>query len=327
MTAVPGLTPSPASNRLPRVRFSTGMLGAAILLVIALPCLVTLPWSLSRYDDQVLGQQDEDPRRPPTLSEPMGTDQLGRSLLWRCLLGGAISLGIGASAAIISVVTGVAWGAISGYSGGRTDATMMRTVDVLYGLPYVLLVVILGVAFEPQVTALVKDVGNWTGGLDSWLSREAGTVANVLTLLAAIGGVSWLTMARVIRGQVLSLRSQPYVEAARACGVGPMGMMSRHLLPNLIGPIIVYATLTVPSAILQESFLSFLGIGVRPPLPSWGNLASEAMAELASFGQPGATFRWWLLFWPCALLGMTLMALNFLGDALRERFDPRSRRR
>ncbi len=328
---------TPPVSRLAGFRFGAGPLGAAILILIAVPCIVTLPWSLDRYDDQRLGAQGDDPRRPPTLAEPFGTDQLGRSIFWRCLLGGAISLGIGASAALIAVFTGVVWGAVSGYTGGRTDAAMMRTVDVLYGLPYVLLVVILGVAFEPQVTDLVKRLGNFTVGPDGWLTREAGTVANVLTLLAAIGGVSWLTMARVIRGQVLSLRAQPFVEAARACGVGPAGMMTRHLLPNLLGPIIVYATLTVPSAILQESFLSFLGIGVRPPLPSWGNLAAEAMAELSVFGQAasidgsatgqgGAQFKWWLLFWPCALLGLTLMALNFLGDALRERFDPRGRR-
>jgi len=301
------------------------MLGLVILLAIALPCIVTLPWSLSRYDKQDVGDVGADPRRAPSWAEPMGTDQLGRSLMWRCLLGGAISLGIGGSAAIISVLTGVAWGAISGYSGGRVDATMMRTVDVLYGLPYVLLVVILGVAFEPRVTGIVRWCGEVTTGPDGWLSREAGTVANVVTLLAAIGGVSWLTMARVIRGQVLSLRAQPFVEAARACGAGPARVVWRHMLPNLVGPIVVYATLTVPSAILQESFLSFLGIGVRPPLPSWGNLAAEALPELSAFGLGGTSFRWWLLFWPCALLGLTLMALNFLGDALRARLDPRGR--
>jgi len=225
-------------------RINTGVVGAVVLLAIALPCLVTLPWSLQYYNAQEL--TDAATHAPPSWQHPMGTDSLGRPLLWRCLLGGAISLGIGVCAAVISVGIGVLYGTTSGYRGGRSDAVMMRFVDVLYGLPYVLLVVLLGVALQPAMERLFQ----------SFLSDDvAQGVAQVVTLLLAIGGVSWLTMARVIRGQVLSLRDQPFIEAARSYGIGPGRLLTRHLLPNLVGPIVVYATLTVPVAILQESFL------------------------------------------------------------------------
>jgi len=207
---------------------------------------------------------------------------------------------------------------------------MMRIVDILYGLPYILLVVLVKIALQPFVVAAMIGPGSLdTPEATGWLGltkAEATEIAAILTLLIAIGGVSWLTMARVIRGQVLSLRAQPFVEAARACGLGPGRILRVHLLPNLVGPIVVYTTLTVPTAILQESFLSFLGIGVQLPLPSWGNLASEGVKELSALAT-GSTFRWWLAFWPCALLGLTLLALNFLGDALRNRLDPRTLKR
>lgn len=297
----------------------SGVLGAIVLLCIALPCLLTLPWSLQNYDIQRLTGPDAAPLQAPSLSYPMGTDLLGRSLLWRCLLGGAISLGIGLGAAGIAVAIGVSWGAIAGYAGGRIDALMMRIVDVLYGLPYILLVVLMDLALSPVIERLVAQ-------LPGVSPARAMTVSDIATLFLAIGGVSWLTMARVIRGQVLSLRSQPFIEAARACGLSPVRILVVHLLPNLIGPIVVYTTLTVPAAILQESFLSFLGIGVQAPMPSWGNLASEGLAELHALSDPSAAsrVRWWLPLWPCLLLGLTLLSLNFLGDALRNKLDPRS---
>lgn len=286
-----------------------------------------------------------------------GTDQLGRSVLVRCLVGGAISLVIGLAAAALSVFIGTMYGAFAGYAGGRIDGVMMRVVDVLYGLPYVLLVVLLAVAVDGGLgrwqEARIKQVG---ADVAAYVERETallpvsqqsdpglrerllgqaraqfGTgelsdtqtqVINMVTLLVAIGGVSWLTMARVIRGQVLSLKAQPYMEAARAIGVPVTRQFSRHLLPNLVGPIVVYATLTVPQAILQESFLSFLGIGVKPPLPSWGNLAADALGELNT-----AKSHWWMLVFPCVLLGVTLLALNFVGEALREALDPKSQAR
>lgn len=287
----------------------------------------------------------------------LGTDVLGRDLLVRCLTGGGISLGIGIAAAGLSVLIGTLYGALSGYAGGRTDAVMMRIVDILYGLPYILLVVLLAVAVDATVDrAVASAVPEATrrreayveaalaqlpaeraadGAVRARLADEAmarfGTgemslatqnLINVFTLLIAIGGVSWLTMARVVRGQVLSLKAQPFMEAARAIGVPLRRQFSRHLLPNLVGPIIVYATLTVPQAILQESFLSFLGIGVEPPLPSWGNLAADGLVELNSYRS-----HWWLLLFPCVLLGLTLLALNFVGEGLREAFDPKRARR
>ncbi len=309
------LNPQVHRSVLPRI--NAGRIGWMILVVVAIPCFVTLPWSIDRYDNQNMGEIGEDARRPPSPAEPMGSDNLGRPLLWRCLLGGAISLGIGLAAALISVVIGVTWGAASGYLGGRTDAFMMRIVDVLYGLPYILLVVLISIALKPTFESIAAKA----------LPRDvAGYIADVITLLVAIGGVSWLTLARVIRGQVLSLREQPFVEAARACGTGPVRIFRSHLLPNLVGPIVVYTTLTVPMAVLQESFLSFLGIGVQKPLPSWGNLAADGIVELSAMALPGATVRWWLPLWPCLLLGLTLMALNFLGDDLRRRLDPKKAR-
>jgi ABC-type dipeptide/oligopeptide/nickel transport system permease subunit len=295
----------------------------------------------------------------------LGTDVLGRSLLVRCLTGGGISLGIGLCAAFLSVIIGTVYGTVAGYAGGRLDAVMMRIVDILYGLPYILLVVLLAVASTSAIDEYVSrqkahtrwidehaaDVARERGlpfddaGVkrllagDEKLKKDLDTQAlelmpprplsegtrmtlDIITLLVAIGGVSWLTMARVIRGQVLTLKNQPFVEAARAIGAGPSRIFRRHLLPNLMGPIIVYATLTVPQAILQESFLSFLGIGVKPPLPSWGNLAADGLEQLNPYQS-----NWWLLLFPCLLLGTTLLALNFVGEGLREAMDPKRARR
>ena len=296
----------------------------------------------------------------------LGTDLLGRDLLVRCLAGGGVSLGIGLAAALLSVFIGTFYGAIAAYAGGATDAVMMRIVDILYGLPYVLLVVLLAVASDAVMDEYISrahERTRWIAGeaaeelvrrgMPSPTPAEAAALLaaepelrasleeegfrrlpprkvgesrrmlyDIGTLLVAIGGVSWLTMARVVRGQVLSLKARPFMEAARALGVPWSRQFTRHLLPNLVGPIIVYATLTVPQAILQESFLSFLGIGVEPPLPSWGNLAAEGLGELNTYKS-----HWWLLLFPCVLLGSTLLALNFVGEGLREAFDPRRARR
>jgi ABC-type dipeptide/oligopeptide/nickel transport system permease subunit len=374
----------------------------------------------------------------------MGTDILGRDVFVRCLAGGGISLTIGLMAAAVAVFIGTIYGAIAGYAGGRIDAVMMRIVDILYGLPYVLLVVLLAVAADAVMdeyisrarvrAAWVRAVSERLGDIphndastpeqiEKWAAAMTATLPefrhvilgalqrdwewqrkqardeqkakdralrkakgeharslaqkmtvraiaptppgepeleqfqrgsssrndaiqraaplqyperklsdstrlayDLLSLLFAIGGVSWLTMARVIRGQVLSLKSQPFVEAARAIGAPTSRIFLRHLLPNLVGPIIVYATLTVPQAILQESFLSFLGIGVKPPAPSWGNLAAEGIAEGINPHRLSDS-RWWLLVFPCALLGCTLLALNFVGEGLREAMDPKRTKR
>ena len=317
-----------------------GVLGATFLAATFLACVATLPWTLGRdpsrsgvpgavaprrYEATDLSRillppfwaphaPDERTRRDEANAgrgEPvrfvLGSDRLGRDLLARCLVGGGISLGIGLAAAAIAVVIGTAWGTVAGSLGGQADAVLMRIVDIIYGLPSILLVVLLAVASDGLIERRGGDMGP---GL-----REA---INIVTLLVAIGGVSWLTMARVIRGQVLSLREQPFIEATRAIGVPGHRRFTAHLLPNLLGPIIVYATLAVPAAILSESFLSFLGIGVREPLPSWGNLAAAGLSELNT-----VRVRWWLLFWPCLFIGITLLSLNFVGESLRIAMDPR----
>ena len=279
-----------------------GLIVAGVLVAV---CLASAPLALStvagqpRYDQQQAGLSLE----APSARHWLGTDVLGRDLLIRTLYGGSISLGIGLAAAAISVTIGVAWGMIAGYCGGRVDAMLMRVVDVLYGLPYVLLVILMKVALEDRLTGIMP--------------RGA---ANIVILFVAIGSVSWLTMARVVRGQVLSLKAQPFVEAARAGGV-PLGRILRqHILPNLMGPVLVYATLTVPQAILQESFLSFLGIGIAAPTPTWGSLAAGGVSDLTAI-----RVYWWLVLWPCAALGLTLLSLNFIGDGLRDALDPTSK--
>ncbi len=240
----------------------------------------------------------------------LGTDAAGRDFFARLLAGGVFSLFVGLSSAAITVVIGTLYGAVAGYAGGRVDALLMRAVDLLYGLPSILLVVLLAIGVDGLL-----------GRAGSRLGPGATQVLGLVTLLVAIGGTSWLTMSRVIRGQVLSLRAQPFMEGCRAVGVPPWRQFTRHLLPNLVGPIIVYATLAVPAAILSESFLSFLGIGVREPIPSWGNLASDGLSEVNLVQS-----RWWLLAAPCLLIATTLVALNFIGDSLRARFDPTANR-
>jgi oligopeptide transport system permease protein len=299
--AEPSDHPLRRALRSPRV-----LAGGGIMLTIVLFCLITLPATLSSHNSFYYDLQHPDlVRTGPVVEDPsrwFGMDTLGRSLLGRCLLGGTISLGIGLAAASISMVLGVSIGLVAGYRGGWTDAALMRLVDILYGLPYILLVILFKIALEPVLARLLGP-----------------PAANLVVLFSAIGLVSWLTMSRVVRGQVLSLRSQPFIEACRAMGLGELRIFVRHILPNLIGPIIVYATLTVPGAILQESFLSFLGVGISPPMPTWGSLASDGLLPALN----PLNHRWWMLFFPCLLLALTLLSLNFLGDGLRDVFDPK----
>jgi oligopeptide transport system permease protein len=224
--------------------------------------------------------------RPPSWAHPLGTDELGRDLLTRIMWGARVSLGVGILATLVSLTIGVSYGAVSGYAGGRADRLMMRIVDILYGLPFMFFVIILVVAFG----------------------------RSVFNLFIALGAVQWLTMARIVRGQVLSLREREFVLAARAGGAGTRRVIAAHVLPNALGPIVVYATLTVPAVMLEEAFLSFLGLGVQPPMASWGSLASEGAAQL--------DVRPWLILFPGLALTITLFSLNFLGDGLRDALDP-----
>lgn len=219
----------------------------------------------------------------------LGTDRLGRDLLVRTLHGLRVSLAIALAATIVSLVIGVAWGAIAGFRRGRTDALMMRFVDVLYSLPQVFFVIILTVVFG----------------------------RGPLTILVAIGAFGWLTMARIVRGQALALREREFIEAAIVGGAGPARIVARHIVPNLLGPVIVFSTLTLPQVILVESFLSFLGIGIQEPLASLGNLIADGAAEMETAP--------WMLAVPAACLMLVVFCFNFLGDSLRDALDPRER--
>lgn len=228
-------------------------------------------------------------------THPMGTDNAGRDILARVLSGGQISLMVALIATFVSLLIGVSYGATAGYLGGRIDDLMMRIVDVLYSLPYVIIVIVL-LALLPAKT-------------------PTGQLAQ---LFLALGAVSWLTMARIVRGQVMSLRNQEFILAARATGVSTPKIIFRHLVPNTLGPVIVYATLTVPTVMLSEAFLSFLGLGVRPPRVSWGSLAAEGAQSLAIYP--------WQLIFPGVTMALMLFSLNFLGDGLRDALDPQMRK-
>ncbi len=278
------------------------VVSAALLFTMFATCTATLGWSAQAMRAQRL----DEARQAPSIQHPLGTDELGRGLLGRTLYGGAISLGLGLLAAGIAVIIGTAYGAIAGYVGGRCDELMMRAVDVLFALPSLLLVMLFAVSIG--------------AALESWRVVNSEW-SRFIVLTLAIGGVSWLTMARVIRGQVLSLREQPFIEAARALGLPTGRILLRHVLPNLVGPIIVFGTLTVPQAILQESFLSFLGVGVQPPQATWGSLAADGVRMLNP-----VRCDWWLVVFPCVALSVTLLAMNFVGDGLRDAFEVRGER-
>jgi oligopeptide transport system permease protein len=226
---------------------------------------------------------------------PMGTDVAGRDLLARVLLGGRISMMVGLISTLVSLVIGTAFGATAGYLGGRIDEAMMRLVDILYSIPYMMLVIVLLALFGSR-----------------------SPIGQLVLLFIALGSVSWLTMARIVRGQVISLKSQEFVLAARATGVAPPTIIARHLVPNALGPVIVYATLTIPSVMLSEAFLSFLGLGVQAPLASWGSLAADGVQNIAVFP--------WQLIAPGATMAITLLSLNFVGDGLRDALDPQMRK-
>ena len=271
-----------------RLRRNRAAVAAAVVLACVSLTAALAPW--------IPGLQDPTAQSlalgatPPSLTHWFGTDELGRDTLARVIYGGRISLLVGVIATLVSLLIGVTWGATAGYRGGRLDEFMMRVVDILYSLPYIFLVILLLVFFS----------------------------RSIVMLFVALGLVQWLTMARIVRGQVLSLKQQTFVEAARALGATDARIIFRHIVPNTLGPVIVYTTLTVPAVILQEAFLSFLGLGVQPPAASWGTLVSDGARLLALFP--------WLVIFPGVALSLTLLCFNFLGDGLRDALDPQDQR-
>ena len=265
-------------------RNKVGMASLYFLLLLILIAAVT-PWIAPyTYDAQNLALG----AAPPSADHWLGTDTLGRDQLTRIMYGSRVSLMVGFIATAVALTIGVLWGAIAGFLGGRVDAVMMRIVDALYALPFTIFIILLTVIFG----------------------------SSMLLLFLAIGAVEWLTMARIVRGQVLTIKRQEFVEAAISMGLSPWRIISRHLIPNVLGPVIVYTTLTIPSVILLESFLSFLGLGIQPPASSWGSLISGGVETMEEYP--------WLLIFPGLVLTMTLFSLNFLGDGLRDALDPRA---
>jgi len=271
-----------AWHRLAKNRLAVG--GAFLLLVLALASFVGPLFLTQSYatQDLQLGAT------PPGAQHWLGTDTLGRDLLVRVLYGGQVSIAVGLCATAVALTIGVLYGTTAGFLGGKVDAVMMRIVDIIFALPFTVFVILLMVFFGRKF----------------------------VLLFAAIGAVQWLTMARIVRGQVKSLRQMEFIEAAEALGLRKSQIIFRHMIPNALGPIIVYATLTVPSVMLLEAFLSFLGLGVQPPMSSWGVLINEGAANMEEAP--------WLLIYPGLALAFTLFSLNFLGDGLRDALDPRA---
>jgi oligopeptide transport system permease protein len=273
-----------ARRRLLRNR--AAMAGAGLLALLVVAAVVGPYLSPFAYD----AVNKADVWLPPLRhGHPFGTDALGRDLLVRLLMGLRVSLAIGLVATLVSLLIGVAWGAIAGFVGGRVDETMMRIVDVLYSLPFIFFVILLMVTFG----------------------------SNFILIFVAIGAVEWLTMSRIVRGQTLSLKHKEFVEAARAAGLDTGGIITRHIVPNLLGPVVVYVTLTIPAVILAESFLSFLGLGVQPPMASLGTLIATGAQDME--------LAPWLLVFPSVTMVAALMSFNFIGDGLRDAIDPKDR--
>ncbi len=245
---------------------------------------------------------------PPSWQHLFGTDLNGRDVLYRVLLGARISLIVGLAGAAVSLFLGSAYGLIAGYAGGKVDNAMMRLVDIMYSVPRLIFILIFINAFDGHVRDFAARL-DW-----QWLVSYSRIVILIITL----GLIEWLTMARIVRGQVLALKERSFIHAAQVLGQSHLKIITRHLLPNILPIIIVYLTLTVPAVILDESFLSFLGLGIQPPQASWGSLLAEGAQSINPL-----KIYWWLLFFPAATMSGTLLALNYLGDRLRDTLDPR----
>jgi oligopeptide transport system permease protein len=267
------------------LRNRAAVASAIVLTLIAIVSFAA-PW-ISPYPIDDIDW--ENISTPPSTTHWFGTDENGRDLFTRILHGGQVSLMVGIVATLVSLAIGVIWGAVAGFFGGRVDAVMMRTVDILYSLPYMFFVILLVVFFG----------------------------RNILLIFVALGAVQWLDMARIVRGQTLSLKRKEFIEAAHASGVSTVNIIRRHIIPNTLGPVVVYITLTVPSVILTESFISFLWLGVQEPQTSWGVLIAEGARVMETAP--------WSLIYPAIFLGVTLFCFNFIGDGLRDALDPKDR--
>lgn len=303
-----GLSPwQDAWHRLSRNK--AAMLGLWFLVAIVLLCF--LGPLLPLVKSPTIIDLDK-PGAAPSAEHWFGTDQLGRDLFARVLYGGQVSLLVGIVATAVAVCIGLVYGAISGYLGGRTDDLMMRVVDILFALPFLVLVIL----FSLVVDKPASDFTEWVISTTGWSRDKVAPITTLMPLFIAIGSIGWLTIARIVRAQVMTFKQQEFVEAARSLGLGHTRILFRHILPNVIGPIIVYTTLAVPGIMLLESVLSFLGLGVRPPNSSWGMLIKEGADRMET--------NKWLLLFPAFFFSSTLFALNFLGDGLRDALDPRS---
>ena len=280
--------------------------GIFILLLAGLSFIGPFFLEVDYYTNTVL----EDKLQSPGGKYPLGTDHLGRDQLGRIIKGGQISLMVGMVATLVSLTIGIGYGTVSGYFGGKVDSVMMRLVDILYSLPFVIFVILLMV--------FAKDLGD---SIDEWFRARGSEFSisgqwNMLLLFVAIGAVEWLTMARIVRGQVMSLRRQEFIEACISLGLPTRRILFRHMVPNILGPVIVYTTLTIPAVMLLEAFLSFLGLGVQPPTPSWGLLIKDGADRMRE--------AWWMLVFPGILFATTLFSFNFVGDGLRDALDPKT---
>ncbi len=290
-----------AFRRLRRNRFATISLVFIVFLLFAAVLFPTVaPYSYSKQNYDAVTES-------PTLAHPMGTDQLGRDILVRLVFGARISLAVGVIVQVVILLIGVPAGLAAGFYGGKIDTVIMRTVDVLYSMPS-LLVVIITMTFLRAVLATKH------GGLLNAIEGVDKLTGGLMGVFIGLGLISWLTVARIVRAQTMSLKQNEFVEAARSLGSSNRGLMFRHMLPNTLAPIVVAATLGIPRAILYEAGISFLGLGVIPPMPSWGLMISEAIPELRSFPH--------MLIPPAIILSLTVLAFNFLGDGLRDALDP-----
>ncbi|HWD93584.1 MAG TPA: ABC transporter permease [Verrucomicrobiae bacterium] len=291
--------------------FSAWYVVALLIVIAAWPVAIRIAhsagpaaaaWAKNHAPEQLSDAQFQ----PPDAQHWFGTDEHGRDVLSRVLYGAQISLLVGFVGAAVSLIIGVLWGAIAGSAGGKVDGAMMRIVDVLYSLPSIIFVIVLMTTLGEKLKQL--PVVRQSPALEKEL--------RLLILFVGLGAISWLTMARIVRGQVLSLRTRPFVDASRALGASPTRILLRHIIPNVFGVVIVYLTLTIPAIVLYESFLSYLGLGVQPPMASWGSLISEGVDQINPI-----RIYWWMIVFPGGVLVSTLLALNFLGDGLRDAWD------